>query len=327
MRSTLFLFALSIAAIGSISPSVHAQKVIFAGDDINVGWQADSSFTANTNWVGEGVVTPGFYGSGALDLLAMFPAILNQHPAVVHILVGGSDLGATHDATPIYYQLYDISTSVTAMVAMARRANVKIILGTLPNSRLDIPANVRAVNAWIEEYGLANGIPVVNYHDALCLCVDSAGTPNDTFDPSLLTPQPPGYDEIPNAAGYAVMTELAATAIASLNGVKSGYLNNTSYVPNMGIASNVNIALIGQTIQFIPYGLFSDGKVRQLNNTNFLGSNGTWTTSNPNVMSVTADGIAFALSPGKARISHKTPAGVAFSPWDMTVETFVPGDF
>jgi hypothetical protein len=75
----------------------------------------------------------------------------------------------------------------------------------------------------------------------------------------------------------------------------------------------------GAVVQFVPVGYDSDGSLQTLWNSNFLGSNGTWTSSNPLVMLVTPNGQT-AISQGTSIIRYTLPDGVAFSEWIMTVQ-------
>ena len=72
-------------------------------------------------------------------------------------------------------------------------------------------------------------------------------------------------------------------------------------------------------MQFTPIGLYSDGSQHPLLNTNVQGSTGTWTSSNPVVMNVNQQGLAWALSQGTTIIRYTSPTGVAFSEWIMYV--------
>jgi hypothetical protein len=71
---------------------------------------------------------------------------------------------------------------------------------------------------------------------------------------------------------------------------------------------------VGTVLQFVANGAYSDGSTRTLTNTNFAGSSGTWTSSNPGVMVITQSGQSWAISPGTARISYRSPDGIYFSP-------------
>jgi hypothetical protein len=223
-----------------------------------------------------------------------------------------------------------------------------VILGTTPPSA---PGNIgiTEMNGFIQQYGAANGITVVNYADALCGCVGSTGgaagtgysyppVTQGTYHPSPLmttttTLAPGGYPAlpIPTADGYALMTQMVENAIATATGatLQSGYLQNVDFGMGIGVDSNVpsfnqNSVVPGMSLQFTPWGAYSDGVTRPLLNTNFVGSSGTWTSNNPSVMYVTPNGLAYALSPGTAWISYVSPGGVSFSPWVMTVSSGIP---
>ena len=187
-------------------------------------------------------------------------------------------------------------------------------------------------------YGASNGIQVVNYHDALCQCVgystgylfDSVIV--DAYDDvqingvysSYLSPTHIAIDLglVPNAAGYALMTQLAQTAIANLTAtLKAGYLQNLELgSADVTIArTNFNSVSSGERIQFTPYGIYSDGSTHQQLNENFAGATGTWTSSNPSIMFVSPTGMAWALNTGTATIRYTPANGVKFSSWVMYV--------
>jgi hypothetical protein len=200
-----------------------------------------------------------------------------------------------------------------------------VILGTEPPPPIN-GMNMTPINAWVEAYGAANNIPVINYVDALCGCVGSAGPVGANLP--LLAPTG-SYDALtPTAAGYVLMTQMAQDTVATVSGVtlKSGHLQNIDIsMDNYGsFPTNENNVIVGTVLQFVANGVYSDGKTRTLTNTNFAGSSGTWTSSNPGVMVITQSGQSWAVSPGTARISYRSPNGIYFSPWDMTVFTCGP---
>jgi hypothetical protein len=306
-------------------------KVIFVGDELTSGWNLSS----NPNWVNHDYDT-------AQDAEARFQAdVVNLHPAIVHIVVGAGD---TESASPESQQdiPWLVAGYITSMVEQAKAADIKVILGTEPT--LPINPNMTPINAWIEAYSAANNIPVINYADALCGCVGSVGAslgvtgyfysttanPAGTYLPLLA---PTGFDNgmTPTAAGYALMTQLAQNTVATVSGVtlKSGHLQNIAISmygdgePGQPFPTNENHALVGTDLQFVPYGVYSDGSARTLTNTNFAGSSGTWTSSNPAVMMISQSGQSWAVAPGTTRISYRSPNGIGFSPWDMTVVTCI----
>ena len=198
------------------------------------------------------------------------------------------------------------------------------------------------MNSVIASYGAANHIPVINYGDALCVCVGSVsgsafslvptgssfgypvGGTGPLIVPSTYPALTTGSYLTPSAAGYSVMTQMAETAISTLSlTLKGGWLSDVQQQnSNEGINAptpNVNTVYPGAVLQFTPVGLYSDGSQQPLVNSNFQGSSGTWTSSNPLVMYVSQTGETWALSPGTAIIHYVTPSGVPFSEWIMYV--------
>ena len=83
--------------------------------------------------------------------------------------------------------------------------------------------------------------------------------------------------------------------------------------------TNVNSVMAGVTVRFTPIARYSDGLTEQvMYNTNLIGANGTWTSSNPPVGYVTQSGRFWAISQGTA-IVHYTAPGAGFSEWIMYV--------
>jgi hypothetical protein len=291
---------------------------VFVGEYFTPAWQATPQFTANKNWIGAGLQNPSAF-SGSGDVAAAFQSALNQHPAFVHIMTGFGDLGQVKDSTPLGLEVQNWEANIEGMVSMAQKANVKVILGNLP-------ATYSLFNAWLDQYGRANHIPVVNYHDALCQCVGSTLSDNDpdntSYAASFSTPND-NEVPIPNAAGYALITQMAQTAIATYGlTIKSGYLSNVLLAlaaPQLTKYQQVNSVPNGFRLIFTAQAKWSDGVVRPLMNQDFDGMQGIWTSSNPAVMYINQLGEATAYGVGKATISFKSASGVPFSPWIMTV--------
>jgi hypothetical protein len=123
------------------------------------------------------------------------------------------------------------------------------------------------------------------------------------------------------------MTRLAETVVATVNlTLKSGWLQNVE-LPNetlTGSGVNVNTVSPPASVQFTPIGYYSDGSQHPLLNTNMQDSTGTWTSSNPVVMYVNQQGLAWPLSNGTAIIKYTSPTRVPFSEWIMYVNAPVP---
>ena len=274
-----------------------APKVVFIGDWITYNWT--SAFAANPNWINQG--TLDFFGGNSGGTAARFQAdVVSLHPDIVHIMVGVVDEAQEDDAL-MALTTPDLVNNLNTMVQEAKAANIQVILGMEP------PA-VSQENAVIAAYGAANNIPVVNYGAAPTVTDDIYQ--GDAF--------------VPTIAGYALMTQIAEAAISTLNlTLKGGYLQNTQQANGNGPAeNNVNTVVPGVYIQFTPMGKYSDGNLYPMLNTNFRGSSGIWTSSNPLVMYISPTGLAWPLTPGTATIRYTPLDGVKFSEWIMYV---IPG--
>ena len=93
-----------------------------------------------------------------------------------------------------------------------------------------------------------------------------------------------GPSLILSAAGYARMTQAALDSLLDERLI-SGWLDNVELQNlNIGIGNplgGVNWVQTSATLQFTPWGMYSDGARRALFNSNFAGSSGTWASSNP----------------------------------------------
>jgi lysophospholipase L1-like esterase len=311
-------------------------KVVFFGDGYTAGWP----LPAGSNWINEGQPGIDLNGLDSNEAVAAFESdVVSQHPAIVHIMVGYNDALEADDATyagttPQYIN------NIATMVNEAKAANIKVILGNISESG-GYTLATDLMNAALDAYGAANGIQVINYSDALCGCVGSLGGsgigstyatgPNGYVVAAALLVTSTGTTNstsdggyVPTAAGYALMTQMAETAIANLIlTLKSGYLQDVT-LPTYDFVqpyANVNSVSTGQFLQFTPFGLYSDGSTHEVVNSTFAGLSGTWTSSNPLVMNVTQTGKASALTPGTAIIKYTAPNGVPFSEWIMYVST------
>jgi hypothetical protein len=320
------LCVLLLVFTSATATAAPAPKVVFIGDAITYNWE--QAFAANHNWINHGTAGNPLQNA-AYQILARFPSdVVNQHPDIVHILAGSEDVALADDAS-YGITVQNVQTSITAMVDEARNAHIQVVLGTIPPLLGGIsgappgvfqPTLTLQINAWIEGYGRANHIPVVNYHDALCVCVGSTA-PNDA-EAGMFTPS----GTIPSTTGYAAMTSLVETAMATIGlALNSGYLGNLALIPHEVIRqSDVTKVSQGTSLQFTAYGVYGvaakNDIVRTMANTDFAGLNGCWISSDPTVVYVGYSGAAFAASPGTATIDFISLDGVHFKPWVMTVE-------
>ena len=302
----------SLTAAAATPPTV-----VFIGDDATANWS--NIFAAHPNWINKGIDGLTYGGQNSFAVLARFQSdVVSLHPAIVHIMVGAADANTVDDGV-VQFWLAVYENDIKEMVAEAKAANIKVILGTIApepyGTGVFFGTYFQQVNTFLETYGAANGIPVVNYHDVLCGCI-GANDPNaGALDPTGFSLNPyfgSGLDSTTlSAAGYAAMTPLVENAIAEEGlTLKSGHIVG---------AGNVNAITVGEGIAFTAYGLYSDGVTRPMLNTNFAGMNGTWTSSNPAALYVGINGQTLAIGPGKVSVSFTSLSGVHFSPWIVTV--------
>jgi hypothetical protein len=322
-------------------------KVVFIGDWITYNWT--SAFAANPNWINQGLPADTFTGYGSVsEVGAQFQAdVVSLHPAIVHILLGQGDADWT---TPEGFAnaVPEFEGHLEALVKEAQAANIKVVLGIEPPI-FATAGQLELMNSVIASYGAANNIPVINYADALCNCISGRLLPNQPYtaasdiwgqyggggyvmQPATILPFPNYFPLVVSATGYALMTQMAETAIANITlTLKGGWLQNVEQYNDDEVgpgnpsqtgtqdATNVNTVEPGAIVQFTPVGSYSDGSHHLFVNTSFEGSNGTWTSSNPLVMYVNQAGLSWATSPGNAIIRYTSPSGVAFSEWVMTI--------
>ena len=328
---------LSFAAIGA-----HAQQqpqVAFIGDTLTFQWETSPQFQANKNWLPYGFTTPfapGFRGTGGA-LAELQQIIAKGQKPIIHLMVEQADAdGENAGGNQQAFVLSGYAHYFEQIIQTAQAAKLKIIVGLEPFAFI---GPVSQFNAWTKQYCLAHNIPVVDYASAIegaGFAANSGGNdpppvfytapPNPTNNPLLLA-LPTLTD-----AGYALITDMAATQIGLTAGtfkLTHGYLNAT-ILPDLEDAEsevNGNSPVDGSTIQFTPYGQYSDGKTRIMNN-NAASPNGlgTWTSSDPAVVQIpaTRNGVATAWAPGTANVKFTAPNGITFSEWTMYVSVLDP---
>jgi hypothetical protein len=325
------LLALIFSAFASATAAPTAKaattpKVVFIGDYVTYQWA--SAFAANPNWINEGSPNTDAFGGGGVGLTGNFQTdVVDQHPAIVHIMIGADFAYFVSDESALFL-LPGFLNYLDSMVKQAQAANIKVILGTSPPLSV-VDGNdgyLPEINSVTAAYGAAHNIPVIDYADAMCGCpslsTDWFGirNVNGTMNPPV-PPVLPGQVQLPSTAGYAVMTQLAENVIPTV-GLKlvTGWLSNT--VQGEGSAYppiNVNTASPPQMVLFTPIGYYSDGSQHPMINTNMQDATGTWTSSDPTVMYINQQGFAWAISNGTTIIRYTSPTGVSFSEWVMNV--------
>ncbi|GGA02560.1 lipase [Dyella caseinilytica] len=182
-------------------PQASSHRVVFMGDSITEAWG-----TGDPKLFTDDVIDRGVSGQTTPQMVLRFQAdVVDLKPAVVHILAGTNDIAGNTGPT----SLGAIENNIKTMVELARANHIRVILASLtPVARYPWRPSVtpiesiKALNDWIEAYADKEGLVYVNYF-----------TPLDDghrgFKAKL------AIDGVhPNPAGYAVMSELAKTAIS-----------------------------------------------------------------------------------------------------------------
>jgi hypothetical protein len=308
-----------------------APKVVFIGDQFTYNW-ATTPGAFPSNWINQGWPTTVancylLCGGGTSESTAdrFQPDVIDLHPNIVHIMVGADDADA-NDPPSVPYIYPGFLSSLQTMIQMAKAANIQVILGIESNLwSSEGGQHFEPMNSLVATLGAQNNIPVINYGNALCGCVASTGGVGigqnfATGAPYMTTTSTGAY--VPTAAGYALMTQMAAATINTLNlKLTGGYLQNVQQANAESDSPqivNSNSAGPEDVIQFTPYGQYSGLAAAQpILNSNYAGATGTWASSNPLVMYVSQTGLAWAISPGTANITYTSPTGVEFSEWTM----------
>jgi lysophospholipase L1-like esterase len=185
------------------------QRVVFMGDSITDNWGHHvAAFFPGKPYLNRGI-------SGQVTaqmLLRFYQDVIALKPKVVLILAGTNDIGGNIGPVP----LETIENNLAAMTEMARGGNIKVILASLtpvcdyhqksPQTARRPPEKILALNRWIKDYCVKNGLIYLDYFSAT---VDDKGMFQAAITDDGLHP---------NASGYAIMAPLAEKAIAQALG-------------------------------------------------------------------------------------------------------------
>lgn len=197
-------FAADNAALGA--PANGEDRIVFLGDSITAGW----SDAMPAFFEGKPYVERGIGGQTTPQMLARFRAdVVELEPAAVVILAGTNDIaGNTGPATNKMIQ-----DNLASMAEIATANDIRVILASiLPASDypwspgLQPAGRIAAINSWIRSYADENGHIYLDYYSAL---VDDQGGMQAAYTTDGVHV---------SAAGYAVMADLAETAIADALG-------------------------------------------------------------------------------------------------------------
>jgi hypothetical protein len=322
--------ALCVLAIGSANAQT---SVAFIGGHITYNWQGSGVFGGSSaySWEGYGFklnTPPGPCYETNQALLVLQSIIAGGKKPVIHLMVGADDAAGTSDSFPVSEQLQTFETCFANVVTTAQNAKLKILVGTNPFAQAN---NIDPYNKFIFAYCTAKGIPVIDYQTLLQRA-------NDNFEGTeYLIPPPEVLSVIGSVTvgppptisnkGYAIMNALADRAIAQyVAGVtlKAGYLDNEylemNGAPPFVPGTSGNTVAPGTEMHWYAYGQYSDGITQQIANANVLQEYGTWSSSDPEVISIDPYGTAWALAPGTANIHFTTLSGATINEWTMNVD-------
>jgi lysophospholipase L1-like esterase len=184
-------------------PAAGESRVVFFGDSITEAWPLDRDFP------GKPYINRGISGQTTSQLLLRLREdVIDLGARAVVILAGTNDIAG--NTGPI--SLEEIEQNFQAIAELARVHGVRVIFSSIlpvhnytpgsdENFDLRPPEKIVALNHWLEGYCRVNGLVYLDYFSAM---VDDHG---------LMRRELADKGLHPNAAGYAVMTPLAAQAV------------------------------------------------------------------------------------------------------------------
>ena len=177
-------------------PSPGERRVVFFGDSFSYLWpQQDPAFFRH-DWIARGVP-----GQTTKNMLLRFRQdVLDLHPHTVHLLCGVNDMLGNTGPTP----LWQIEDNLMSMVELAQVHGVHVVLGLVPPAAPIALSEIDAYDAWLRAYAAHNGIPVIDYYQALN---DGHGHIRSGWTVEGLHP---------NAQGFKAMEAAAAPVLAQV---------------------------------------------------------------------------------------------------------------
>jgi lysophospholipase L1-like esterase len=183
-------------------PSAGEERVVFMGDSITDAWGRE----VGKFFPGKPYINRGISGQTTPQMLVRFrPDVIDLKPKVVVILAGTNDIaGNTGPMT-----LEQIEGNLASMTQLAQANGIRVVLASVmpvcdcykTQTVRRPPAKIVALDRGIKDYAAQNGAIYLDYYSAM---VDDHGfLKKELTDDGLH----------PNAAGYDVMSPLAAKAI------------------------------------------------------------------------------------------------------------------
>jgi lysophospholipase L1-like esterase len=179
-------------------------RVVFMGDSITDAWGR----SRGVFFPGKPYVNRGISGQTTPQMLIRFrPDVIALKPKVVVILAGTNDIAGNTGPE----SLEEIEGNLQSMAELAKVNGISVVLSSVmpvcdyikPQTAKRPPEKIIALNAWMQSYAAANHLTYLDYYSAL-------------LDEGKMFRKELTYDGLhPNAAGYEVMSPLAARAIAT----------------------------------------------------------------------------------------------------------------
>ncbi len=183
-------------------PAANEDRVVFMGNSITDGWiKVVPEFFAGRPYIDRGIS-----GQTTPQMLIRFRQdVIDLKPKLVVILAGTNDIaGNTGPST-----LEMIEDNLTSMAALAKQANIKVILSSvLPvydypwKPGLQPADKIITLNKWIKNYAQEHDFLYLDYFSSM---VDNRNGMKAEYSQDGVHP---------NAAGYKVMGDLADKIIA-----------------------------------------------------------------------------------------------------------------
>jgi lysophospholipase L1-like esterase len=184
------------------TPEAGQDRVVLMGDSITDAWGR----SRGTFFPGKPYINRGISGQTTPQMLIRFrPDVISLKPKAVVILAGTNDIaGNTGPET-----IEEIEGNLESMAQLAMANDIKVVLASVmpvcdyikPQTARRPPEKIVTLNAWIKEYCTQNHLIYLDYYSAM---VDEHNMLKEALT----------YDGLhPNAAGYTVMSPLAAQAI------------------------------------------------------------------------------------------------------------------
>jgi hypothetical protein len=168
-----------------LAVSAHAQsapRVAFVGDQFTYVWQQSAAFKANPSWIGAGTPLTFSYAN-SFAVAAAFPGVLSQHPDYVFLETGDADMAeGNSQGTRQGLQFEGAAIAIIDIVQMAKKANVKIIIGSDGFG-----------GGWLQDFANNENVPLVNFGGPLYAACPE-GTRVLGQCPSLIDPNPSPAD-------------------------------------------------------------------------------------------------------------------------------------